>query len=89
MLTDRSETNRAYADQEKVTGPGWQDRAHPWAHTWSRRAVDSRITVSRSHAASLSIAGQPCGGTPELRWKGFFLRASRWKERPVGHGGLN
>ena len=89
MLTDRSETSRVFADQEEVTGPWWQDRAHPWAHTWSRRAVDSHITVSLSHAASLPIAGQPFGGTSELRWKRVVLRASRCKERPVARGGLN
>ena len=89
MLADRSETNRVFAHGEEVTDPWWRDRAHPWAHTWSHRAVDSRITVSPSQAASLSIAGQACGGTPELRWKRFLLRASRWKERPVGHVELN
>lgn len=89
MLTVRGETNRVFADQEKVTGPWWQDRTDPWARTWSRRAVDSRITVSVSHVGVLSIAGQPCGGTAELRWKRFLLRASRWDERPVGHVDLN
>ena len=51
MLTDRTETNRVFADQEEVTGPWRQDRAHPSAHPWSRRAVDSRITGSLLRAS--------------------------------------
>jgi hypothetical protein len=89
MLTDRNETNRVFADQEDATSFWWQNRTHPWAHTWSRCAVDSRVAVSVSSAASLSIAGQLRGGTAPLRWKRFLLRASRWDERPVGHGGPN
>jgi hypothetical protein len=86
MLTDRSEINRVIADQEAVTGPWWQDRTNSWAQHWSRRAVDSRITMSASHAAALSLACQLCGGAAELRWKRFLLRASRWEERPVRRG---
>lgn len=42
------------------------------------------ISVSGSHASELSIAVPPSGGTAELRWKRFLLRASGSDERPVG-----
>ena len=89
MLTDRSETNRVFADRDEVAGPWWQDRAQSWAQAWSRRAIDSRVTISVSPATTLSIADQLCRGTAELRWKRFLLRASRWEERAVRDGGLN
>jgi hypothetical protein len=46
MLTDRSETNCVFADQEEVTGPGWHDTAElRWkrfllhASRWKERSL--------------------------------------------------
>ena len=87
MLTDRSEINRVFAEQKSVTVPWWHSRTKLWAQNWSRLAVDARsATMSASHAAALSIAGQLCGGTGELRWKRFLRRASSGQERPVRRG---
>lgn len=44
MFTERSEINRAFADRETVTSAWWQDRTDLSAQSWSRHAVDSRIT---------------------------------------------
>lgn len=86
MLTDRSEINRVFADQEAVTGTWWQDSTNSWAKNWSRRAIDSRIAMSAPHAAASSIAGQLRGATAEQRWKRFLLRASHWEARSVSRG---
>jgi hypothetical protein len=87
MLINRGEINRVLENPQ--ASPWWQDRVHPWAHMWSRRAMHSRIGVSLSRAAVLSIAGQRCAMTAELRWKAFLLRASPLIGHPVGRGELN
>lgn len=84
MVTDRSEMNRVFADLEAVTDPWWQIRTDRRDQNWSRRAVEARISVS--HAVALSIAGQLCAATVELRWKRFLQQVSRWEERSVRRG---
>jgi hypothetical protein len=89
MLTDRSEINRVFADQETVACAWWQDGTDLSAQSWSRHVVDSRITELASPAAASVIAVELCGGTAARRWKRSLLGASRWGERPGQRGGLN
>lgn len=87
MLINRVEINRVFADPQ--ASPWWQDRVHPWAHMWSRRAAHSCIAGSQSRAERSNIGGQRCGRTAELRWKAFLLRAYPSTGRPVRRAALN
>jgi hypothetical protein len=62
MLADRSKTNRVFTDQEEVTGPWWQDRAHTLgAHSVTPRhgLMHHAIPVARGVTVH-------CGST--VRW---------------------
>ena len=87
MLFNRGEIGRVFADLR--ASPWWQDRVHPWAQMWSRRAVHSCIAGSPSRADGSNIGGQRFGSTAELRWKTFLLRTSHSIAHPVGRGELN
>ena len=86
MLTSRSEINRVFADQATAVDPWWHGRTNPWTKHWSRHAVEARIMMSASHAASFSVAGPLGHASAELRWKRFLLIVSRLTERPVRRG---
>jgi len=61
MLTDRTKTNRVFADQEEVTGPWWQERAHPWAHLVRPRRELKHHAIPGARGVTVH-----CGST--VRW---------------------
>jgi hypothetical protein len=82
MLVDRSDAGTMSGDIDAVTEFSWQNRSHPWAHTWLPRAVASAFAASMWGAAPVFITNQLSADLLGVRWKRFLLHASGWNARP-------